>query len=208
MSHSIQLPDHSAVLRDAHKSDVKKIGQLADSIDLALVTDPDSEGFLAANYTEEDYSKLIEMATFSYVLEIEDEIVGFLVAYGSELVDPKDEFNTHILNTICDKFVTVRQIFLSPKAEFRRKSFGCKLYMHLFAQIMDQYSHEETPRSVFGDIVKTPVNIPSRDFHLVTGFEIVGEMTTSKDNRQRYVFCNSDIAASKTKLEERIASIS
>ena len=61
MSHSIQSPDHSTVLRDAHKSDMKKKGQLADSIDLALFTDPDSEGFLAANYTEEDYSKFIEL---------------------------------------------------------------------------------------------------------------------------------------------------
>jgi predicted GNAT superfamily acetyltransferase len=191
-------------LRDALQSDAKEVAKLADSIDLANVEDPASKGFLAANYTENDYSNFIKIANFAFILEVGDELVGFLVAYGSELVDPKDEFNMHVKRTICDRFVTVRQIFLSPKDEFRRKHFGSHLYKHLYQRVMEHYSEEETPRPIVGDIVMTPVNVPSRDFHLNTGFKVVGEMTTSKDNRRRYIFCNGDISAAKKVLEERI----
>ena len=194
-------------LRDAQPSDAKAVSQLADSIDLALVDDPAGKGFLAANYTETDYQKFIEMAMFSFILQVDEEIVGFLIAYGSELVDPKDEFNTHVKETICREFVTVRQIFLSPKDEFRRKNYASHLYKHMYEQIIEYYGRdnnsdnkENKPRPVYADIVKTPVNVPSRDFHFRTGFEIAGEMTTSKDNRQRYIFCNSDIVGVISKM--------
>ena len=97
-------------IREAQPSDAKAVARLADSIDLALVDDPEDKGFLAANYTETDYKKFIETANFAFILEAEEEVrvssedlvehkrkelVGFLVAYGSELVDAKDEFNTH-----------------------------------------------------------------------------------------------------------------
>jgi len=199
----------SFVIRDAKPSDAEAVSQLADSIDLALVDDPAGKGFLAANYTEADYKKFIDTATFSYVLEVAGETVGFLVAYGSELVDPKDEFNMHVKENICKEFVTVRQIFLSPKEEHRRKHYGSYLYKHLYENILEFYSdggekEAPKPRSIFADIVKTPVNVPSRDFHFRTGYKILGEMTTSKDNRQRYIFCNSDIVTAKKELESRL----
>ncbi len=197
--------NQTIILRDAKVTDAQPVARLADSIDLALTADPKGKGFLAANYTEADYKKFIEMADFSFVLTVDNEDIGFLVAYGSELVDPKDQFNNHIKENLSEKFVTVRQIFLSPKDEFRRKNYGSYLYKHLYERIIDNYKEkEENPRSVYADIVKTPVNIPSRDFHFSTGFEIVGEMTTSKDNRQRYIFCNNDIIQAKKDLEHRL----
>ena len=83
------------------------------------------------------------------------------------------------------------------------------MYKHLYEKIIDLYgnvdedSNSKGARPVFADIVKTPLNVPSHDFHLKTGFEIVGEMTTSKDNRQRYIFCNNDIITSRKQMEDK-----
>ena len=125
-------------IREAQPSDAKAVARLADSIDLALVDDPEDKGFLAANYTETDYKKFIETANFAFILEAEEEVrvssedlvehkrkelVGFLVAYGSELVDAKDEFNTHVKEQICEKFVTASSSnFLVPQGTIPKKT--------------------------------------------------------------------------------------
>ncbi|KAL3908780.1 MAG: hypothetical protein SGILL_008354, partial [Bacillariaceae sp.] len=192
-------------LRNASRSDGIDIQHLADSLDISQVDDSEKQGFLAAQYTAADYSKFIETSDISLVIEHDDgSVVGFLVAYTSEHVDPKDEFNMNIKKNINDHFVAVRQVFVSARKEHRRKGLASQLYRELYRRILQDYCHEERERFVYADIIKTPVNVPSRDFHWKQGFEIVGEMTRSRDGREIYIFCNSDVAMSFKELEIRL----
>lgn len=200
------LQEHplDVVLMDASPSDAKDVAHLADSIDIAKVENLLEEGFLAANYTTEDYRRFIEIADYSFTLRnsVTNELIAFLVAYKSERVEKKDDFNMYVRQNICNCFVTVRQIFVSPKKEHRRKGYASLMYRELYNRILENENHskregkcagDDGPRPIFADIVKTPVNVPSRDFHLRSGFEVVGEMTRSKDNRQILIFCKTQI---------------
>lgn len=207
--------DGAFALQDSTPSDARDVAVLADSLDVSAVECPAKDGFLAAQYTEADYRKFIEMADYSFTLrskeaasgESNSELVGFLVAYGSEKIYESDEFNSYVIRNICERFVTIRQVFVSPKKEYRRRGLGSLLYRELFRRILrDHHSQSENAiryetsdesmketscacaRPVFADIVMTPENNPSRDFHIHMGFDIVGEMTRQKDSRRILVF--------------------
>jgi Predicted acetyltransferase, GNAT superfamily len=192
-------------LSNATPSDAIDVGKLADSVDILVTDDPDQQGLLAANYTytSDDYRHFIEIADYAFILRSKSDgkLIGFLVAYKSEYIDEKDHFNSYVRENICESFVTVRQVFVSPKQEHRRQGYGTLLYKELYTRILKDCERKGTkPRPIFADIVKTPVNVASRDFHFKAGFTTVGEMTRRKDNRQILIFCNNNIREALGKM--------
>jgi ribosomal protein S18 acetylase RimI-like enzyme len=201
----VSLKEQGYGMRNATPSDALAVQRLADSLDISRVDDIEKQGFLAAQYTAADYRSFIENSDISLIIEHDDgEVVGFLVAYTSERVERKDEFNMNIKKNINDHFLAVRQVFVSAMKEHRRKGLASQLYRELYRRILQDYCHEDRERCVYADIVKTPINVPSRDFHWKHGFEIVGEFTRSRDNRAIYIFCNSNVASSLKELELRM----
>lgn len=194
-----KLSRNIPLVRSAMPNDSSSLVKLASSVALPNL-DPaklNDTGFLVSGFTEKQYSSFIQSAEHFLVLHVGEELVAFLLAYGSEqIVDPvKEELNMYIKTEMCDggKFVLIKQICVSPKLKHRRHGYGKMLYKELYARILHYYDHESTPRPIFTAIVKEPANPVSIRFHEKVGFENVKEYTPSIDMKPRFIFKNAAI---------------
>eukprot|EP00553_Chaetoceros_curvisetus_P001280 CAMPEP_0204621486 /NCGR_PEP_ID=MMETSP0717-20131115/7176_1 /ASSEMBLY_ACC=CAM_ASM_000666 /TAXON_ID=230516 /ORGANISM="Chaetoceros curvisetus" /LENGTH=597 /DNA_ID=CAMNT_0051635895 /DNA_START=69 /DNA_END=1862 /DNA_ORIENTATION=+ len=188
----------SPLIRMAMPNDASDIERLAFSVSLGSPMAPtekdalDKMGFLVSNFDARTYSQFIKKAEHFLLLYAGTELVGFLLAYGSEHIDPlKEELNMHIKNNFCDKFVLIKQICISSKIEHRREGYATLLYKELYARITHYYDHETDPRPIYAAIVKEPSNSASVGFHEYVGFVNIEEFVPALDGIPRYIFENS-----------------
>jgi len=190
-----QLSRRKPLIRIARPTDAPAIEALAKSVSLENVPEPSKTGFLVSGFTKTAYKQFVNKAENFFVLHQGGELVGSLLAYGSERIDPeKEEVNMHIKQNICctGKFVLIKQICVSPKMQHRQKGYASLLYKELYARITHYYNHEAAARPLYTAIVKEPDNPVSRKFHKKLGFlqNKEEELYTPRDGKPRLIFEN------------------
>jgi len=180
------------LIRVAMPLDALDIKELAHSVSLSSTKSPktaNENGFLVSGFGQTEYSQFVKKAEHFLTIHIGKELVGFLLAYGSEgITEPgKEELNMHIKNDLCKNFVLLKQICVSPKAEHRRKGYASLLYRELYARILHYYEHEQSPRPIYTAIVQEPANPVSLAFHKKMGFYKVQDFIPDVDHRPRSI---------------------
>ncbi|KAL3938761.1 MAG: hypothetical protein SGBAC_006389 [Bacillariaceae sp.] len=178
-------------IRLARPSDAFDLEQLAQTVSLKTLKSKIKGGFLVSGFLAKEYSRFIRDAEHFLVLHVRGELVGFLMAYGSEKIKQEEELNMHIKTTMCEKFVLIKQICVSSTNNHRRKGYASSLYKELYARILHFYEHEAgAPRPVYAAIVKEPANPASLEFHNKIGFTMREIFIPQKDKRPRYIYEN------------------
>lgn len=180
----------------AESKDAKDCEKLAASVSLQKLQNAgksyQDSGFLVSAFRAKDYANFINVAEHFLILRSsENTMIGFLLAYESEQINPcKEELNMHIKTNICEKFVLIKQICISSDIQYRRKGYASSLYKELYRRIHKDYRHEPEPRPIYAAIVKEPDNPVSLSFHYRLGFCIREEFIPKLDRRPRYIFEN------------------
>lgn len=177
--------------------DAKDLKEMAQSVSLSSMNSKSASdnGFLVSGFRQIEYSQFVKKAEHFLTIHIGTELVGFLLAYGSEeITDPeKEELNMYIKNNLCRNFVLLKQICISPKAEHRRKGYAGLLYRELYARILHYYEHEKSPRPIYTAIVQEPANPVSLAFHQKMGFSKIQEFVPKVDQIPRSIFMCSNL---------------
>ena len=146
----------TATVRKAQESDISAIVALASKLAYTVdETDPPQSGFLVAGFTEADYSRFLSTAEHFYVCVDNDSIRGFMLAYGSQSIDPVNRVDSILKYVYVDDFAVVKQIAVDP--EHQRTGVGTRLYRFLI---------ERTPNiAILAAVVLAPSNPVSVRFH-------------------------------------------
>ncbi|CAJ1938985.1 unnamed protein product [Cylindrotheca closterium] len=190
-------------IRLARPTDASDLEQLAQSVSLKNLNKSNhvKDGFLVSGFEAKEYSKFSRDAEHFLVLHVRGELVGFLLAYGSEKITQGEELNMHIKTTMCDKFVLIKQICISPHHKHRRKGYASILYKELYARTTHYYEHEGgLTRAIYAAIVKEPANPASLEFHTKMGFIMREMFTPQADGRPRHIYENKQPLTSLDQL--------
>ena len=197
---NVSLDRNAPLIRNAKASDAEDLEALAKSVSLKhlrsqYTVDIEKVGFLVSEFTKNQYLNFIETAEHFLVLHEGSKLVGFVLAYSSEKIDPtKEETNMFIKDNLCDKFVLIKQVCVSSVC--RGKGYGKLLYRELFARIIHFYGGDDgTRRPLYTVIVKRPLNQVSIDFHESTGFTETDKYTPSNDSDSapRLIYKNENV---------------
>ena len=196
----MNLSRAAPLIRIAMPNDAKDLEKLAESVSLTKLPSTEDKdlaktGFLVSGFDSQAYAKFIKNAEHFLVLHVGSDLVGFLLAYGSEHIEPeKEELNMHIKTDVCcdKKFVLVKQICISPKVEYRGQGYATMLYKELYARVSHYYDHEPDRRPIYAAIVKIPANPVSMKFHEKVHFKKITEFTPEADGMPRYIYENKD----------------
>ncbi|MFF2847331.1 GNAT family N-acetyltransferase [Streptomyces sp. NPDC058001] len=162
----------------ATREHVPRILELAQSRSLQGV-DPavaSRDGFLVSGYTEEVYRARLVSAEHFYVAVKGTDVLGFLLAYSDEQIEP-DEWLNHRIKTTLGSFMVIKQVCVAREAA--RQGVASRLYHH----VLEQW----TSNPVIAAVVSEPPNEASTRFHRKLGFE---ELTRLRppDGRLRVVW--------------------
>jgi predicted GNAT superfamily acetyltransferase len=141
---------------------VQMIFELAQSRNLEG-TDPavaGRDGFLVSDYTDEVYLRRLVSAEHFYVAVRGTDVVGFLLAYSDEQIEP-DEWLNHRIKTALGSFLVIKQVCVARDAA--RQGVASRLYHHVLGQW--------TSSPVIAAVVSEPPNEASTRFHRKMGFE-------------------------------------
>ena len=123
-------------------------------------------GFLLP-YTADQYRDFTQRAEHFYILCLDKQLIGFVLAHSSEKIDLfGGEVYLHIKSIEPRPFIVVRQICIAP--EFSNKGYGRKLYDFLFARANEDSTRY--PRAL-SFIWKHPPNPASEKFHRAVGWK-------------------------------------
>jgi predicted GNAT superfamily acetyltransferase len=134
------------------------------------------DGFLVSGYTEEVYQARLVSAEHFYVAVKGTDVLGFLLAYSDEQIEP-DEWLNHRIKTTLGSFLVIKQVCVARDAA--RQGVASRLYHH----VLEQW----TSSPVIAAVVSEPPNEASTLFHRKLGFE---ELTRLRppDGRLRVVW--------------------
>ncbi|MEV8309523.1 GNAT family N-acetyltransferase, partial [Streptomyces flavidovirens] len=134
------------------------------------------DGFLVSDYTLDDYRGRLTNAEHFWVAVQGTEVLGFLLAYSDERLEPEEWLN-HRIKTALGSFLVIKQICVSRSAT--RQGTASRLYHHVL---------EQWPTSpVIAAVVSEPYNQASSQFHHKLGFEELTRLTPP-NGRQRIVW--------------------
>jgi predicted GNAT superfamily acetyltransferase len=133
-------------------------------------------GFLVSAYTEADYRARLETAEHFHVAVKGDKVLGFLLAYSSDRVEPGEWLNRRIKDSLGD-YLVIKQVCVAGDAA--RAGIGSQLYHH----VLDRW--QGSP--VMAAVVNEPPNTASSRFHRKLGFEELTRLTPP-DGMQRVVW--------------------
>ncbi len=166
-------------IRETTLDDISAIIKIAEINDINNISTKQAEekGFMVPEFTKEEYEDFVERDYVSFFVSIENnKVVGYILAYPSEYIDPEHELNSHIKNNHCNDFLLIKQISVHPND--MSKGYGTKLYQHLFGQT------DKKPAYVA--VVMEPRNDRSNKFHEKIGFKKAFEYMHS-DGRKRLI---------------------
>lgn len=118
-----------------------------------------ANGFLVSSYNEADYKDLLTRANQFLVAEEYHQILGFVIAYGSETLQPTEWLNLRVREEL-PNFLVVKQI--ATDVEQAGRGIGTRLYEAVLARTFD--------RPVIAAVVTDPENKPSEALHRALGF--------------------------------------
>lgn len=148
-------------LRRAELHDVPVLHAMADRFLLSRL-DPEAierHGFLVSNFGAATYRSFLERADHFYVLEDEEGIGAFILAYGSDCPED-DEDQAEIRRRYPGPFVLIKQICVRPERSGR--GYAARLY--------DYVLEASGGLPQFAAVVLEPYNPPSVAFHERMGF--------------------------------------
>lgn len=164
------------LIRKARVNDLKGIYNVVRSV---FITNKNktSNGFLRGRHSRKFYTYYINNSKFFYVAVSGSDIVGFLFAYPTRIMKPKDERCRYLIKKFGDKgYIYISQIGILPK--YQRQHIGKKLYMQLFR-------HSSAP--LITTIALKPRNIQSERFHAKLGFKKIDTINTH-DNSSSLIY--------------------
>jgi Leucine-rich repeat (LRR) protein/ribosomal protein S18 acetylase RimI-like enzyme len=185
-------------VRPATVRDGKAIAELAGSLAIENVGEvsKDSMGFLVSGYTTEEYEDFARRVDHFLVVDTGEQIVAFLLAYGSDkVIVAKEELNAHIKAKLCPDFVVIKQI--CTHRDYMGKGYAQLLYKELFARMLLVY-HDKPP-PVFTAVIKEPLNTRSVAFHKLTDFVSIATYTPT-DGMGRIIFKNDQVRRTLTRM--------
>lgn len=162
----------------ATQEHIPRILELAQarSLDAVDSTVASQEGFLVSGYTEDVYQARLADAEHFYVAVKGADVLGFLLAYSDERIEP-DEWLNHRIKTTLGSFLVIKQICVARAAA--RQGIASQLYHH----VMEQW----TSHPVIAAVVSEPPNEASAQFHRKLGFVELTRMRPP-DGRLRVVW--------------------
>ncbi len=169
-------------IRKAKQEDTKNIIKIIESVHINNVKNRDN-GFLASkDLSESTYERMIKNYDYCYVCELEDRVVGFLIAASIDLMDKKSEIYSLLLGKNLSKdFIYIFQIGVD--VNFQRMGVAKSLYAKLF---------EETEGKRLVVITsKDPFNKASRELHLKLGFKDI-DVFEWTDGTESFVYNKKD----------------
>lgn len=149
-------------LRRAELYDVPVLHAMADRFLLNRLSPAAIErhGFLVSRLGSEGYRKCLDRADQFHVLEDEQGLAAFVLAYSRDRVDPADPLGARLLSRYSEPFVLIDQVCVLP--ERSGKGFAGQLY-----QRVREASGGQAQIAV---LVLEPYNGPSVRFHQRMGF--------------------------------------
>ncbi len=152
--------------RTCHARD---ISALAGRFQLSSLSPQDARahGFLVSGFCERDYAAFAKRGDHFYVVLHDTQVVGFLLGYTREEIEPGAVVDRHLADRYQEPFLIIKQICVRP--DFAKHGLASRLYDHVARQV---------PRfRIFAAIVLEPLNLPSIRFHEKLQFEKVLEIT-------------------------------
>ncbi|MDG4862321.1 GNAT family N-acetyltransferase [Streptomyces sp. T-3] len=134
------------------------------------------DGFLVSDYTLDDYRRRLGNAEHFWVAVKGTEVLGYLMAYTDQQIEP-DEWLNHRIKTTLGSFLVIKQICVSRTAG--RKGVASRLYHHVLE------NWQSSP--VIAAVVAEPYNEASVSFHRKLGFEELTRLTPP-DGKPRVVW--------------------
>ena len=113
----------------------------------------------------ESFSKLFELSSTSLLVELKDQIIGFVICFRENSTYSSENYK--FFNDDKDKFIYIDRIVI--KSGFRRMGVGTQVYKHLD----DLASKDFLP--ICCEVNSVPKNEISLNFHIKNGFIEVGE---------------------------------
>lgn len=168
-------------LRRAAARDVAAIAAIQRAVRLGAREKAEAAraGFLATDFSETDYARLVAWADHVYVAEGAGGIDAFVLAYTSERIDDEDPVSAATLERLSGPFVYIKQVGVRPEAQ--RRGLARRLYDHLRAAAGNQ--------PCAAAIVLDPPNEASSAFHRSMGFRRAFDVD-SPDGRGRALWCD------------------
>ncbi|MEU6845017.1 GNAT family N-acetyltransferase [Streptomyces sp. NPDC046716] len=134
------------------------------------------DGFLVSDYTRADYEARLTTAEHFWVAVKGTDVLGFVLAYSDERVEP-DEWLNHRIKSTLGAFLVIKQICVGRAVA--RGGVASRLYH----QVLESWSG--TP--VIAAVVSRPYNEASVLFHRKLGFEELTRLTPP-DGKERMVW--------------------
>ena len=113
----------------------------------------------------ESLSRLFELSSTSLLVELEDEIIGFIICFRENSIYGSENYK--FFNSKKDKFIYIDRVVI--KSGFRRMGFGTQLYRYL-----DELAFKDF-LPICCEVNSVPKNEISLNFHTKNGFTEVGE---------------------------------
>ena len=113
----------------------------------------------------ESLSRLFELSSTSLLVELEDEIIGFVICFRENSIYGSENYK--FFNSKKDKFIYIDRVVI--KSGFRRMGFGTQLYRYL-----DELAFKDF-LPICCEVNSVPKNEISLNFHTKNGFTEVGE---------------------------------
>ena len=113
----------------------------------------------------ESFSKLFELSSTSLLVELKDQIIGFVICFREN--STYSSVNYKFFNNDKDKFIYIDRIVI--KSGFRRMGIGTQVYKHL-----DDLAFKDF-LPICCEVNSVPKNEISLNFHIKCGFTEVGE---------------------------------
>lgn len=167
-------------LRPAELRDVPILHAIADRFLLHHLQPEaiEQHGFLVSNFSFDAYQFFLERADYFEVLEDEEGIAAFILAYRSERIDARDEVDQAMLARYPNRpFVVIKQICVLPE----RSGYGYA------RRLYDHVREESGGLPQVAAVVLEPYNAPSVGFHRRLGFRELFRMPAA-DGMLRGVF--------------------
>ena len=111
------------------------------------------------------FSKLFELSSTSLLVEIKDQIIGFIICFRENSIYASENYK--FFNNNKDKFIYIDRVVI--KSGFRRMGIGTKIYKHL-----DELASKDL-LPICCEVNSVPKNEISLNFHIKNGFAEVGE---------------------------------
>ncbi|MGI5136828.1 GNAT family N-acetyltransferase [Streptomyces sp. CA-106110] len=162
----------------AREEHLEEILALAESWRLDA-TDPGRvgrDGFLVSRYTIDDYRNRLTTAEHFWVAVKGGQVLGFVLAYSDERIEP-DEWLNHRIKCTLGAFLVIKQVCVARSVA--RSGIASGLYHH----VLEQW----TTSPVIAAVVCVPCNEASVGFHRKLGFDELTRLTPP-DGIQRMVW--------------------